>query len=210
MVGGSKVWRDVTMAQAELNDGQRLLAVNDLFIGARTHVSARYRSAYQGREEDQSSSGLIVSTGAGSTGWYRSLLTGAAGVVACYVAGPEVAQVREQYAIPWEDRGLVFCVREPFVSKTSGAEIVHGRIAEGPTAGDHLAHAPERCHLQRRRRGRPARFQQRRHCAYRPGRPHLESRSARRLAAGVSPGQKGPPSLAFYGQPDRAGSLICT
>ena len=68
-----KVWRDVTMAQAELNDGQRLMAVNDLFIGARTHVSARYRLRYQGREEDQSSSGLIVSTGAGSTGWHRSV-----------------------------------------------------------------------------------------------------------------------------------------
>ena len=40
VLGGSKVWRDVTMAQAVLNDGQRLLAVNDLFIGRRTHVSA--------------------------------------------------------------------------------------------------------------------------------------------------------------------------
>ncbi len=28
-------WTEVTMAQAELNDGQRLLAVNDLFIGAK-------------------------------------------------------------------------------------------------------------------------------------------------------------------------------
>ena len=71
----------MTMAQAELNDGQRLLAVNDLFVGARTHVSARYRLRHEGREEDQSSSGLIVSTGAGSTGWYRSILTGAAGIV---------------------------------------------------------------------------------------------------------------------------------
>ncbi len=116
---GAKVWRDVTMAQALLNDGQRLLAVNDLFVGARTHTSARYRLRYQGREEDQSSSGLIISTGAGSTGWYRSLLTGAAGIVACHVPSPEVAKVRDQFAIPWEHRGLVFCVREPFVSKTS-------------------------------------------------------------------------------------------
>src|SRR3954469_18648949 len=41
--GGRESWCNVTMAQAELNDGQRLLAVNDLFVGARTHVSARYR-----------------------------------------------------------------------------------------------------------------------------------------------------------------------
>src|SRR5262249_50918855 len=54
--GGSKVWRDVTMAQAALNDGQTLLAVNDLFIGQKTHISARYRIRYNRAEEDQSSS----------------------------------------------------------------------------------------------------------------------------------------------------------
>jgi len=72
------------MAQVLLNNGQRLLAVNDLFVGARTHVSARYRLRYKGLDEDQSSSGLIISTGAGSTGWYRSIPTGAAGIVATY------------------------------------------------------------------------------------------------------------------------------
>ena len=35
--------RNVTLAEVVLIDGQRLLAFNDLFIGARTHVSARYR-----------------------------------------------------------------------------------------------------------------------------------------------------------------------
>ena len=60
-----RIWRDVTMARADLNDGQSLLAVNDLFIGQKTHASARYRLRFDGREEDQSSSGIIVSTGAG-------------------------------------------------------------------------------------------------------------------------------------------------
>ena len=55
-------------------DGQRLLAFNDLFIGARTHVSARYRVEYAGKQEQQSSSGLLVSTGAGSTGWLSSVM----------------------------------------------------------------------------------------------------------------------------------------
>src|SRR6516165_9578696 len=41
--------RTVTMAQATLSDGQTLHAVNDLFIGQRTHVSARYRIAVAGR-----------------------------------------------------------------------------------------------------------------------------------------------------------------
>jgi NAD kinase len=122
---------DVTMAQAELNDGQRLLAVNDLFVGARTHVSARYRLHHDGREEEQSSSGLIVSTGAGSTGWHRSILTGAAGVVRAYADSEQVRAVKDRYRIPWDARVLVFSVREPFISKTSGAEIVHGRIGAG-------------------------------------------------------------------------------
>ena len=129
-LGDQKVWRDVTMAQVVLNDGQRLLAVNDFFVGARTHVSARYRLHFEGQEEEQSSSGLIISTGAGSTGWYRSILAGAAGIVGSYVKSPEVLAVKDRFAIPWEARCLVFSVREPFVSKTSGAQIVHGIITE--------------------------------------------------------------------------------
>jgi hypothetical protein len=70
---GRAAVRDVAMAQAALNDGQVLYAFNDLFLGPRSHVSARYRIEYAGRAEDHSSSGLIVSTGAGSTGWLQSI-----------------------------------------------------------------------------------------------------------------------------------------
>jgi len=128
---GRKVWRDVTMAQATLNDSQSLLAVNDLFIGPKTHTSARYRIRLGDREEDQSSSGIIVSTGAGSTGWYRSILTGAAGIVEMITNNRKVSTIRDHYRFDWEAGHLVFSVREPFVSKTSGAEIVHGRIDAG-------------------------------------------------------------------------------
>lgn len=72
----------VTMAQATLNNGQVLCAVNDLFIGPRSHGSARYRLQSASQEERQSSSGIIVSTGLGSTGWFTSLLTGARAVSA--------------------------------------------------------------------------------------------------------------------------------
>ena len=65
--------RSITLAEAKLKDGQRLLAFNDLFIGAQSHVSARYRIGYRARVEEQSSSGIIVSTGAGSTGWLSSI-----------------------------------------------------------------------------------------------------------------------------------------
>jgi hypothetical protein len=117
------------MARADLNDGQSLLAVNDLFIGQKTHTSARYRLRFDGREEDQSSSGIIVSTGAGSTGWHRSILTGAAGIVGAYIEDEGVSDLRDRYRFDWEARYLVFHVREPFISRTSGAELVHGLIA---------------------------------------------------------------------------------
>ena len=38
--------------------------------------------------------------------------------------------MKDRYRIPGTRRSLVFSVREPFISKTSGAEIVHGTIVE--------------------------------------------------------------------------------
>src|SRR5262249_61411887 len=42
-------FKAITMAKAALTDGQVLHAVNDLFIGARTHISARYQIGFDGR-----------------------------------------------------------------------------------------------------------------------------------------------------------------
>ena len=77
---GHRPRKEITMAVARLNDGQSLLAVNDLFIGKQTHVSARYNIRIGGLEENQSSSGIIVSTGLGSSGWLKSIIAGARGV----------------------------------------------------------------------------------------------------------------------------------
>ena len=123
--------RDLRMAQAVLSDGQTLLAVNDLFIGAKSHVSARYRLLYRGQEEQQSSSGVIVSTGAGSTGWYRSVLAGAVGVVEGLIPHMGVGALRDRYRFDATSDELRFCVREPFVSRTSGAGLVTGRLGPG-------------------------------------------------------------------------------
>ena len=73
--------KKVTLAKAELSNGQSLVAFNDFFIGARSHVSARYTIEIGERKETQTSTGIIVSTGAGSTGWLQSVYAGAAGVV---------------------------------------------------------------------------------------------------------------------------------
>lgn len=118
----------VSMAEAKLNDGQRLLAFNDFFIGVRTHVSARYRIAIGKKSEEQSSSGILVSTGAGSTGWMSSVYNMAAGIGK--LTGARVARLAP---LPWDTSQLLYVVREPFVSKTSGAQITAGRIGEHET-----------------------------------------------------------------------------
>ncbi len=118
--------REVTMALATLNNGQTLLGVNDLFIGPRSHTSARYRIRTGGREETHSSSGIIVSTGLGSTGWLRSVLAGAEGITAS-VSGHEAET--EDRSFDWSADRLCFSVREPWPSKNSGAGITFGEIS---------------------------------------------------------------------------------
>jgi NAD kinase len=141
--------RTVTMAKATLNNGQAMYAVNDLFIGPKSHVSARYVIRAGEVSETQSSSGVIVSTGLGSTGWLKSLLTGAAAVTqsaASMLAQRAVANldntkrnpkerirlnVKSEFA--WDANFLFFTVREPFPTHTTGASLVFGRVtAETP------------------------------------------------------------------------------
>lgn len=123
---GERPTREVTMAEARLNTGLRLCAVNDLFIGVKSHTSARYRIALGGAAENQSSSGVIVSTGLGSTGWFKSLLAGAAGVAVA--AGRAQAAAAADPAFPWEAEHLFFTVREPFPSNTTGVSLVFGKV----------------------------------------------------------------------------------
>jgi len=118
--------REVTMAEVQLNDGQRLLAFNDLFIGVRSHTSARYRIAIGGDAERHSSSGIIVSTGAGSTGWLSSLFNMTRGMMQTFY--PQASISPQPLRLPWNADHLVYIVREPFVSKTSGATLVCGSI----------------------------------------------------------------------------------
>ena len=117
---------EVTLAEIKLQDGQHLLAFNDLFIGARSHVSALYKINYGKKSEMQSSSGVLVSTGAGSTGWLSSVFNMTSGV-AGFCGGNAVKPFR----MPWEDRRLVYVVREPFISRHSQANLVAGMIESG-------------------------------------------------------------------------------
>ena len=76
-VAGRVRMEERTMVEAALDDGQQLRALNEIFVGHRTHQSARYTLCLDTdgarREERQSSSGMIVSTGTGATGWARSI-----------------------------------------------------------------------------------------------------------------------------------------
>jgi len=105
-----------TLAEARVDDGQRLLALNEIFVGHRSHQSARYRLSWQGVEERQSSSGLIVSTGTGATGWARS------------IARQRSAEV--PLPAPTDGR-LTFLVREAFPSLTTGTELTEGCVDAG-------------------------------------------------------------------------------
>jgi len=121
----------VTMAQATLNTGETLCGVNDLFIGPKTHSSARYTIRIGNRTEVHSSSGIIVSTGLGSTGWLRSVLAGGIGI-ASTLSGKAI-KIDQARSFEWDSDYLYFSVREPWPSKTSGADITFGRItADAP------------------------------------------------------------------------------
>lgn len=106
-----------TMVEARTDDGQRLLALNEIFVGHERHQSARYRIAWGGVEERHSSSGVVVATGTGSTGWARSIVLGR-GVDPSTLPRPA-------------DPRLAFFVREAFPSVATGT-----RVTDGVVAGD--------------------------------------------------------------------------
>ena len=99
-----------TMAEGRLDNGDRLLALNELFVGHRSHQSARYLIASGDTREEQSSSGLIVATGTGATGWARSIML---------ATGADTPIAPTQTALGW-------FVREPFPSVATGTTMRHG------------------------------------------------------------------------------------
>lgn len=116
--------KQISLAEVSTNLGQTLLAVNDLFIGPKSHTSARYNLAIDSRSEEQSSSGIIVSTGMGSTGWFKSILAGASGI-----AGKAVQQ-KLQHGFAWDSSFLYYSVREPFPSAVTSCDNVFGKVSK--------------------------------------------------------------------------------
>jgi len=126
-LGDELAERRVTKAVVRLSDGQTMTAVNDFFLGVSDHGSARYVLSHGDRSESQSSSGLIVSTPLGRSGWLRSVINGSSGIVGTMRGGKKLV-VKSDDASGWDGDFLHFAVREPFASVSSGAELVFGKI----------------------------------------------------------------------------------
>ncbi len=116
LVAGRAAVEPRTMVRAALDDGQELRALNEVFLGHPSHQSARYELAVDGAREHQSSSGLIVATGTGATGWAQS--------------------INRQYRLalpgPTAD-SLAWFVREPWESVATGASLTAGLLSAGAT-----------------------------------------------------------------------------
>ncbi|MCF6303753.1 MAG: NAD(+)/NADH kinase [Rhodobacteraceae bacterium] len=102
-----------TMVEARIGS-ESLFALNELFIGHQTHQSARYVIRDGETKEFQSSSGVIVSTGTGMTGWAKSIMTA----------------TNQQFDIAPTDPKAVYFAREPWPSRTSGCDLKSGVIRQ--------------------------------------------------------------------------------
>ena len=125
-IRGRRPVKSVTMAKATLNTGTELYAVNDLFIGPRSHISAPI--CFVGRRQ------------------------GGAPILERHhrLDGPRLYRLAEKHlcglarddrsltttamegaaegAFAWDAAHLHYVVREPFPSRTTGASLVIGRI----------------------------------------------------------------------------------
>lgn len=117
LAAGHDATRRLTMVAATLDDGQELIGLNEVYFGHPSHQSARYvLSTSDGQRERHSSSGVVVGTGTGATGWCAS--------IARQLEDPPPLPTPEEPALCW-------FVREAWPSPATGVTLTAGRLAPG-------------------------------------------------------------------------------
>ncbi|MDO8622755.1 MAG: NAD(+)/NADH kinase [archaeon] len=107
----NKNWKIETFPAIEIELNKQKLqiyAVNEVYVGSYKHYhTSRYKIRYKNKEEEQKSSGILISTSTGSTAWYKS-------------AG----------GTPFKEQELKFIIREPYTGNIHKPTILNGTIQD--------------------------------------------------------------------------------
>ncbi len=111
MISGKYKIIERERAEVKINGNKIIdLALNDVYVGSKLQFhTSRYIIELKDTKEEQRSSGVLVSTGSGSTAWYES-------------AGGK--------PFHYTDKKLKFLVREPYTQRIFRPEILTGEINE--------------------------------------------------------------------------------